>query len=63
MGLLQALSSRVESLKEQWANGVFTDQSQFATAIKNAKAIGNCELCDWVVALDFEQLESELKDE
>ena len=50
-------------LKEQWASGAFTDQSQFGTAISNAKAIGNCEALDRVVEISYEQLLGELDDE
>ena len=48
-------------LKDQWASGAFTDQSQFATAISNAKAIGNCEAIDRVIGIEYEQLEGELE--
>jgi len=57
------LQQRVAFLKEQWASGHFTDQSQFGTAIQNAKAIGNCEMCDEILTLDFQQLEGVMSDE
>jgi len=60
--LRKILRNRVNDLKEQWAAGAFTDQSQFATAILNAKAIGNCELAEFVIGLDFEQFQEESKD-
>lgn len=49
-------------LQEQWASGKFTDQSQFGTAILNAKAIGNCETLDWFLDLDYEALLGEIDD-
>lgn len=54
---------REQGLKEQWASGAFTDQSQFGTAILNAKAIGNCEACASVRELDYVQLKGELEDD
>ena len=52
----QQLRSRIEFKKEQWAAGVFTDQSQFATAITNAKAIGSCEAWEDVLTIEYEDL-------
>ena len=49
-------------LKEQWASGAFTDQSQFGTAISNAKAIGNCEVIERTLGLDYEQMLGESDD-
>jgi|APCry1669189101_1035198.scaffolds.fasta_scaffold99286_1 hypothetical protein len=60
--LQKILRNWQESLKSQWAAGTFTDQSQFGTAISNAKAIGNCEAFERVLELEYEQLESELDD-
>ena len=40
-------------LKEQWASGAFTDQSQFGTAIQNAKAIGQLECAERVLSLEY----------
>lgn len=57
-GLRAWLTGRKEQLKESWASGAFTDQSQYATAILNAKAIGACELASQVIDLDFEQLKA-----
>ena len=50
------LLERRNDLKEQWASGAFTDQSQFGTAILNAKAIGNCEAVELILNLEYEQL-------
>lgn len=59
--LKQVLRVWVAETKDQWAAGTFTDMSQFGTAILNAKAIGHVELCERVLGLDFEQLQSELE--
>lgn len=49
----------IEALKTRWSEGAFTDQSQFATAIMNAKAIGQCEFVAKVRDLDFLELEGD----
>ena len=59
---LECFRRRKEFLKEQWAEGQYTDQQHFATAILNARAIGKCEVCDQVVALDYEEMLGELTD-
>jgi len=61
--LQAALQQWKVDLQEQWAAGVFTDLSQFGTAILNAKAIGNVEMIERVLALDYEQLEAEINDD
>lgn len=62
-GLIVLLRGRIDGLKERWAAGQFTDPSQFGTAILNAEAIGECKLCEVLIALDFEQFHSELYDD
>lgn len=52
-------SSGKETLKEQWAAGTFTDQQHFGTAIANAKAIGECQVYEAIVKIEFSQLENE----
>lgn len=54
---------RKEELKEQWAAGVFTDMSQYGTAILNAKAIGSCEAYENIEKLDFDTLVGDLSDD
>lgn len=61
--LHQYLLSKESGLKDLWSSGEFTDMSQFGTAILNAKAIGNCEVYNEIVNLDFEQVTEELADE
>ena len=60
--LRQALRAKIEFEKERWASGAFTDQGHFATAILNAKAIGNCEGLAFTAGLDYETLASELSE-
>jgi hypothetical protein len=63
LALRKVLGNWQSNLKEQWAAGVFTDQSQFATAISNAKAIGNCEVIGRLIDFEYEQLEGEMNAE
>ena len=46
-----------EEAKEQWASGAFTDQSHFATAILNAKAVGKCEMISRIHDISFTDIE------
>ena len=61
--VFELLRKGVELRKEQWASGTFEDASQFATAIKGSRAIGNCEALQSVLELEYEQLIGELSDE
>ena len=60
--VLAAARLRKETFKERWAAGAFTDLSQYGTAILNAKAIGGCEMLDWLIGLDHETLQGDLSD-
>jgi hypothetical protein len=51
------LEARLNDLKTLWASGAFTDQSQFGTAILNAKAIGRCEEITEMLDLTYEDIE------
>ena len=57
------VSRRIAALKDQWANGAFTDQGQFGTAIMNARAIGACTVMGDLLSLDVETVNGELSDE
>lgn len=57
------LEKGIEDRKEQWAVGDFEDASQFTTAIKGARAIGNCEALKSILELEYEQLVGVLSDE
>lgn len=61
--LRQVLPARLEELRNKWEAGDFTDQSQFATAISNAAAIGQCKAIRWVMELNHETLQGELEDD
>lgn len=54
--LMRWAAGEVAQAKEQWASGQFTDQSQFGTAMLNAKAIGRCEAFGDLADLDYEQV-------
>lgn len=50
---LQAhLISLRESLKEQWAVGAFSEDTEFKNAVKQAKYLGQCELLGELLDLD-----------
>ena len=59
--LHQVLRGWVEGRKEIWASGGYTDQSDFATTIMNAKAIGCCEVCESILDLDCEVINQEVE--
>ena len=54
--LKQYLLALQGDLKRRWAEGEFTSLEQYATAIKNAKAIGMSELLDNLQHLNYEEL-------
>ena len=55
VAFLQFLMREQEALKARWAGGEFTHVEQYATAISNAKAIGQCEMIERILALEPEQ--------
>lgn len=61
--LLRILGKWQEELCKQWMYGRFTDQSQYATAILNAKAVGSCEAYDKVKNFNYEQVLTETADD
>lgn len=44
-------------LKESWSLGLFLHEGNFATAISQARAIGNCNMAKEILELHFSQLE------
>lgn len=60
--LHQVLRGRIREFENRWRSGEFTDQSQFGTAILNAKAIGNCEALERVLGLELEDMLGESED-
>ena len=61
--LRNVLLSWKEQVKEQWAAGAFTDMSQFGTAIVNAKAIGEVQMIDQIIGLEYDRILAEVADE
>lgn len=55
------LRSKQASWKDQWAAGAFTDVHEYATAILNAKAIGNCQMVDSVLNIELSDLYEEME--
>jgi hypothetical protein len=49
--------------KEDWARGLFLHEGNFATAISGARAVGNCETAEAILAISFEQLEGNSNDD
>lgn len=60
--LFSAVFARKERLKEQWASGQFTELFEHATAIKNAQAIGECKMLEWILELDFDAINQGVQD-
>tara|TARA_R110000868_G_scaffold2620_7_gene18731 strand:- start:2285 stop:2542 length:258 start_codon:yes stop_codon:yes gene_type:complete len=61
--VFELLRKGIAGRKEQWTRGDFEDVSQFATAIKGSRAIGNCEALQSILDLEYEQLIGEMSDE
>ena len=57
------LRNWVAEKKEQWVSGEFLHEGQFATAISNARAIGFCETAQVIIDLEFDQIETESRNE
>lgn len=55
------LTSIREDLKELWARGSLSEDTEFKTAVKQAWAIGQCDLLERL--LDVEALESAINQE
>ena len=56
----QVLRQWVDELKDRWASGSFSSPHEHETMILNAKAIGNCEVIEKVIDLDYDQLVGEI---
>jgi hypothetical protein len=50
-------------LMEQWAQGCFTNQEHFATAVANAAAIGQADLFKRLLDLDHTTVNEGMSDE
>lgn len=60
--LRAAFKAQQDDRKDMWMSGLFTDQSQYGTAILNAKAIGFCEAAQIIIDLDYQQVIQEIED-
>ena len=58
----ELLRQRREDLKEAWANGVYTVNDDFTTAIANTRAQMGCEVLDQILELDYTQFLGEIED-
>lgn len=56
MMVMEVLRKRREVLKEQWANGNFSDSFDMAMAVKNAGATGACSAYQMVLDLDYQDI-------
>jgi len=63
VSLRKWLCLKQQELKEQWADGDYTGQQHFETALLNAAAIGRCKTLKELEELEFEQLVGDMKDE
>lgn len=54
--LRSLLSQEVQTLKDQWASGAFTNEGQYATQMLNASAIGSIRVAERILSVDYEQL-------
>lgn len=61
--LLQVLRKWQEGLKDDWAEGHLIEDTEFKTAITQAKALGNLQACKRIEELDYETLQTELSDD
>lgn len=48
-----------QKLMELWANGAFSDETEFKTAVKEAAAIRHCQVLDTLLQLDPEDFDPE----
>ncbi len=53
---LRFLAGLREGHKERWANGEFTHQEHFGTAIANARAIGEADMLLRIIELEYEDI-------
>lgn len=57
------LSRRVLARQSQWLQGDFLNEGQFATAILNARAIGEAAQAQDIADLDYSTLVTELEND
>jgi len=54
---------RKSDLKDQWAAGMFTDQTEVGLLTRNIGAIGECHMADRIINLDYEQFVGDMSDD
>lgn len=54
--VMRMMYNRREALKEQWANGSFSDSFDMAMAVKNAGATGACSAYQMILDLDYQDI-------
>ena len=54
--LRSLLLQEIQTLKDQWAAGAFTNEAQYATHMLNASAIGGIRVAERVIAMDYDQI-------
>lgn len=60
--LRETVLVRRQTLHELWEQGEYFDMFDHASALKNARGIGMCEVLVWLINLDFEILKGEAED-
>jgi len=63
VALRKVLEKKRDDLRRAWEGGSFTDYEKEGTVITNVANMGTCKGYAWVQELDWEELETELKDE
>lgn len=53
----QLLRKWIKERQTQWADGLFLGEGQFATAVVNARAIGECDMARAILDMDLTTLE------
>lgn len=54
--VMEVMRKHREALKEQWANGSFSDSFDMAMAVKNAGATGACSAYQMILDLDYQDI-------
>jgi hypothetical protein len=54
---------RKSDLKDHWAAGMFTDETDVKMITRNIGAIGECQMADRFINLDYEQFVGDMSDD
>lgn len=63
LAVKEVLEKKREYLRLSWESGAFTDYSDIAMSLVNVGNIGTCRGYAYVQDLEWEELETELKDD